>query len=169
MIQFTKRIILEIFQNITRASSTMHYQYSSIFDPCGHFLPFFIPLKLFLHKIWIATKTWNDEAIELREQWIELLSYISKTQNNLKIPRYFTTSSSSQLHCFVDASQQLFSFVIYIRTENNGNIEVNLLFAKTRLRPLSKKQILSNNAEIRVIKRIYRGAWTHICSKKQLV
>ncbi|XP_062541564.1 uncharacterized protein LOC134209583 [Armigeres subalbatus] len=62
--------------------------------------------------------------------------------DNVSVPRYYRMKTSvaqrnvKQLHVFVDASENGFAAVAYLRFEENGTVECALVGAKTRVAPL---------------------------------
>lgn len=68
------------------------------------------------------------------------------TVESLKIPRCYIISnpkpdSEKQLHVFVDASENGFAAVAYLRTTNNELVDCALIGAKTRVSPLKTLSI----------------------------
>ena len=89
------------------------------------------------------TNNWNDKAVDLCEQQHKLLSSLIRINKTISLPRFIPYNFSSQLHFFMDSSQQFFSSVIYLRTNDNDNIWTSSLFAKSRFEPPSKTITIS--------------------------
>lgn len=114
----------------------------SIYDPNGHLMHYTIHLKILLQRIWRSGRDWDDKIEETHVpawlQWIQRLPELE----SLKIPRCFLRKINSyndaeiQLHAFVDASQEAYATVVYLRIKKNGIVEVVQVGAKSRVAPL---------------------------------
>jgi hypothetical protein len=125
--KLTRRIILSVI--------------ASFFDPLGLFSPIFLQAKLFFQGLWSTKKAWDDELEEERiKEWRELTA--KWNEYSIKIPRCTPCEGaiSIQLHAFTDAGPNGFSAAIYLRAEFFSQINVNLVFAKSRLRPVKMKK-----------------------------
>lgn len=118
----------------------------SIYDPLGFLVAFLVYIKILLQDIWRSKVLW-DEAIPDKEfskwlLWITLLPEVEK----VRIPRCYSLTLSTgdakttQLHLFVDASENAFAAVAYFRFEIDGQVECALIGAKTKVAP---QQIMS--------------------------
>ena len=82
---------------------------------------------------------------EILKQWMEILNdLVSLTE--AKVPRcyiqFIEESRYHEIHGFWDASDKAYAAVVYLRTKyTNGNVDVRLVAAKTRVAPLSKQSI----------------------------
>lgn len=122
----TKRTILS---NIAR-----------IFDPLGLVGPVVVRAKMQLQALWKLNLSWDESLpMSLFTDWIKL-SHCLNDLNNIYIPRQATISQSSlpyDLHGFSDASERAYGAAVYLRHEDErGNVQVNLLCAKSRVAPL---------------------------------
>ncbi|XP_028412339.1 uncharacterized protein LOC114535156 [Dendronephthya gigantea] len=117
---------------------------SKLFDPLGFLSPFKIRAKILYQKLWIRGASWDDlldEEIKNEwQKWKEELEHL----NLIRISRSFLTGLgleivSVQLHGFSDASPSAYGAVIYLRLQDStGNVQVQLLFAKTRVAPTKR-------------------------------
>lgn len=111
---------------------------AKIYDPIGYLAPIVITAKSFIQQLWIDQLKWDDPiSDEITERWCEYYNSLSAI-NELKIPRWIhtTVGSEIELHGFADASELGFGAAIYVRSAMNGNIQCNLLTAKTRVAPV---------------------------------
>ena len=83
---------------------------------------------------------WDERLLpELEKQWTLLsndLLEILKTE----IPRFIATCDSlksARLHIFADASKHAYTSCVYLETFRNDQVEIHLLFSKTRTPKLS--------------------------------
>ncbi|XP_058817217.1 uncharacterized protein LOC131680521 [Topomyia yanbarensis] len=115
----------------------------TLFDPLGLLASFLVHGKIMMQDVWRAKIQWderiNDQIYERWKRWISLFHKIRE----LKIPRcYFqnsntSTYSSTQLHIFVDASEDAYSAVAYFRVEIQKEIfQCALVAAKTKVAPI---------------------------------
>lgn len=97
----------------------------SIFDPLGLLSNFLIYLKILL------------QAENLVERWKRWLTVLPKVEN-VKVPRLYSPRMSPnqpksiQMHVFVDASEEAFSAVVYLRIEDDHGVDVALMGSKAR-------------------------------------
>ncbi|XP_068144181.1 uncharacterized protein [Drosophila tropicalis] len=103
----------------------------------------FVPLKRNL----IATKIDWDEEIppNLQDMWQSWLSFLPLIEN-VRIPRcYFKNWNALdcrvQIHVFVDAGEDAYSAVAYFRIEQNNQILLSLVSAKSKVAPLQPLSI----------------------------
>lgn len=117
---------------------------AKIFDPLGWISPCLITAKLLIQDLWAEQKQW-DEPLP-RDKWIiweNLRSGLQEIANNLWIPRWLHSVSTSdiEIHGFSDASTQAYAVAIYLKTTFEGQVQVNLLCAKTKVAPLKRISI----------------------------
>lgn len=117
----TKRTLLSITQKV--------------FDPIGVSAPATLVPKLLLQKTWSMKLGWDDilpkEIFDEFYKWAQQLKFLEEC----RIPRHVPINSSSTLHVFCDASQAAYACCVYLRTEFEGKVYVNLLIAKSRVAP----------------------------------
>ncbi|XP_036322336.1 uncharacterized protein LOC118736350 [Rhagoletis pomonella] len=113
----------------------------SIFDPLGLLTFFLIDTKILLQKVWRSGVGWDDIIPEeFSAEWMRWLSFLPQVQS-IKIPRcYFSMMCSEEakceLHLFVDAGENAYAAVAYLRTKNGSHIGVSLVCAKSKVAPL---------------------------------
>ncbi|XP_075158354.1 uncharacterized protein LOC142231609 [Haematobia irritans] len=97
-----------------------------------------------MQQIWADKVDWDTQlkphTLKLWRHFTEDYPQITK----IRIPRWvqFHPTCSAQLHGFCDASEKAYAAVVYLRiTAPTGKIFCNLLLAKTKVAPLSKKSI----------------------------
>ncbi|XP_052752341.1 uncharacterized protein LOC128200981 [Galleria mellonella] len=104
--------------------------------------PSIIVLKLFMQKLWLAGLDWDEELqLELKTEWFTYLDKFSHMQI-IPFPRWLSISNTTtrlELHGFSDASCAAYAAVVYIRVWNAKDVNVHLVFAKTRV--ASVKQV----------------------------
>ncbi|XP_055543353.1 uncharacterized protein LOC129728904 [Wyeomyia smithii] len=113
----------------------------TLFDPLGLLAPYIVLGKMLVQETWCARIGWDecvtDDIFEHWKTWVATLKHI----DTVRIPRcYFRNTNSFekvQLHTFTDASQLAYCSVSYLRVVNlEGNVEVALVMAKSRVAPL---------------------------------
>ncbi|XP_075167473.1 uncharacterized protein LOC142239564 [Haematobia irritans] len=112
----------------------------SIFDPLGFVSCYTIGLKLLLQDIWRSKIGWDEELSEsLNQKWLKWKSNIHKIVT-VRVSRCFYPTISNpedvQLHTFVDAGENAYSAVCYLRAVENNNVSVSLVAAKSKVAPL---------------------------------
>lgn len=112
-----------------------------MFDPLGLISPVLINAKLILQELWQLQLNWDETIpMELEYKWKLFLDNLHEIAT-IKIPRLITADAEEfEMHTFCDASELAYGACIYIRSiKNDKTMTVNLLAAKTRVSPLSKK------------------------------
>ncbi|XP_062702228.1 uncharacterized protein LOC134285471 [Aedes albopictus] len=114
----------------------------AIFDPLGLLANLLIFLKVLLQEIWRSGIGWDDEIPEkLNKKWEIWLQVLPSVQN-VRVPRCYRllTSIGSatcvQLHTFVDASEDGYAAVAYLRFQQGNSVECAIVAAKSRVAPL---------------------------------
>ena len=128
--KITKRVILS--------------EVAKLFDPVGWLAPVTIQAKSLLQELWKLTLGWDQELpYDVNQQWQTYQCELIHIEQ-IKIPRCITVSNyqSVQLHGFSDASEKAYAAVIYLRSvQNDGQITVKLVTAKTRVAPIKQLSI----------------------------
>lgn len=115
---------------------------SRLFDPFGWLSPVIITAKIFIQKLWLCKKDWDDELpLDLVNQWTKYRDDLNNLQT-IKLPRWLNLHSRNkvvEIHGFADASTTAYAAVIYLRiiTEKN-EVKINLIAAKTKVAPLKQ-------------------------------
>ena len=121
---------------------------SSLFDPLGLVAPATLNAKHFIQMLWREKLSWDDPLPnEKLAQWRPIADDLV-TAAEFRIPRRVCQTVSNcqsyQLHCFCDASKIAYGTAVYIRCEGNedeNHTDVQLVFGKTRLAPLTVPSI----------------------------
>ena len=125
--KLTKRIILS--------------KVAGVFDPLGLASPFTIRAKILLQDMWTKGLNW-DEAID-RELSIRARDWLSELENlqEINVPRClqeFKLEKSISVQTFVDASNEAYGAVSYLRSEYaQGCYGARIVASKTRVGPLT--------------------------------
>ncbi|XP_058817188.1 uncharacterized protein LOC131680495 [Topomyia yanbarensis] len=110
-----------------------------IFDPLGIIAHFLMFLKVLLQEIWRSGIGWDDPIEDVHfEKWLLWLSVLPQV-TSVRIPRCYRVQTSLaadtevQMHAFVDASENGFAAVIYLRFRQGDIIECAQVGAKTKV------------------------------------
>lgn len=138
---FTFRLSLEELK-LPLTKRKLVSEIAKLFDPIGWLSPSIILAKLIIQQLWLDAFEWDQKLpIELQEYWIKMRKLLFEC-DKIKIDRWIgltQTARSHSLHGFADASERAFAAVVYMRTEHeNGNIQINLIAAKSKVAPLQK-------------------------------
>lgn len=123
---------------------TLLSELARIFDPVGFLAPLTFFAKRVIQILWTLGLDWDDvPPADIVNKWLEFRKELP-CLSELTIPRmlHVTSSQSSTLHGFCDASELGYGAVIYLRTvSNNDVVDVKLVTAKTKVAPLKKLSI----------------------------
>uniref|UniRef100_A0A914Y367 Pao retrotransposon peptidase n=1 Tax=Panagrolaimus superbus TaxID=310955 RepID=A0A914Y367_9BILA len=95
-----------------------------------------------MQKLFKLALKWDQPlTADQEKEWIEILK---DWKGVVQIPRKFVNDkfpnpAEIQIHCFADASQFAYCASVYLRIPTSNGCETPLVFAKTRLQPLSRK------------------------------
>ncbi len=131
---------LEEFDKLTKRNiaSALH----KFFDPLGMVSPALISPKIMLQQAWKHKASWDSELPAAWKEQFNKWCAEASLLNEIKIPRHCTISNSThQLHTFTDASQNAYSAVVFLRSEHEGEIRIQLIQSKSRVSPLAKATI----------------------------
>ncbi|KAG7307061.1 hypothetical protein JYU34_007195 [Plutella xylostella] len=110
-----------------------------IFDPLGLLSLCTIKPKIILQVLWTLKVDWDEPVpIEIHNSWSNFTKNLDSL-SNLHRPRrvLIDNAVSIEMHCFCDASQRAYGTCIYLRSTNsNGDVNVSLLTAKSRVAPI---------------------------------
>lgn len=119
----------------------------SIFDPLGLINNILIAGKILLQEVWRSNLAWDDKLLQIHmTSWVEWTKCLLHLQN-LKIPRCYLKlhvnydNTNIQLHTFVDASENAYAAVCYIRVTSKDSVECSLIGSKARVAPLKPLSI----------------------------
>ena len=117
-----------------------------IFNPLGMLSPFTIKIKILFQILCNQSIDWDTPLSgEHLTQWQEIMDSLT-VLHELKVPCcYFHATGENphhEIHGFSDASEKVYSAVVYLKTEYpNEKFEVVLIASKTRVAPISKQTI----------------------------
>lgn len=142
---------ISVLKGETNTKRELLSEIASLFDPLGWLAPITIKAKMLIQESWSANVGW-DETLpsEIKNNWHKMKNELP-TIEGIEIPRWINTGGGTkiQLHGFCDASENAYAAVIYIRTLNdNGEISVKLLTAKTKVAPLKKERLTIPRLEL---------------------
>ena len=116
---------------------------ASVFDVCGYIAPFTLLGKHLLQECWSRKIPWDVTLPEDIATPFKVFTDELPQLEALCLPRRFFQSDDAKITeicSFADASQHAFAAVVYIVSTNaDGSKNSHLAFAKTRVRPLSRK------------------------------
>ena len=102
-------------------------------------------MKIFLQQLSEKDLDWDDSlSDEDKETWHKLIINLNKI-SSISVPR-FIGGTESQLLCFCDLSSKAYATTIYLRTIQDGEVKVNLVFSKSRNAP--KKELTIPRLEL---------------------
>ncbi|XP_055622773.1 uncharacterized protein LOC129766279 [Toxorhynchites rutilus septentrionalis] len=114
----------------------------AIFDPLGFLSHLLIFLKVLLQEIWRSGISWDQEIPEnINEKWERWLKVLPSVRD-VRIPRCYRLLTSIglktdvQIHTFVDASEDGYAAVVYLRFQRGSVVECAIVVAKSRVAPL---------------------------------
>lgn len=115
-----------------------------IYDPLGLLAPVIVRAKILLQRVWSLKVDW-DEALpaDLHSEWNRYYTRLSLL-NEIRFPRktIIKTPIKIELHGFCDASERAYGACVYLRsTDHHGNVQIQLLTAKSKVAPLKTQTI----------------------------
>lgn len=139
----TKTDVIEFQMKIEKLAKTMTKReilsfVMSLYDPLGLISNFTIHGRILLQKWHKESSDWDsqlpDELSKIWDSWIEVLKIASNTQ----VPRCMSLKNALiyELHTFVDASEDAFAAVVYLRSVSEDKVNVDLVAAKARVAPI---------------------------------
>ena len=152
-------------------------QIATLFDPLGMLSPFVIRAKVLMQEIWVCGLDWDDPLPE--ELSAKMMSWFGELPMlfKIRVPRCLQLKevTSATLHVFVDASENAYGAVVYMRSEYiEGKVSLSFVASKTKVAPLQSlsiprlelmaailgKRLALSIAEILSIDREYITFWT---------
>jgi len=120
---------------------------SSVYDPLGWFAPSMVTPRTFLKYLWDLELKWDDPLPPHIQKAAQTIAQELLTTFDYVFPRRLYSiqfnPEYADIHSFVDASQLAYSFVIYVRLQNDSLsvTEVRFRFGKTRISPMKSMTI----------------------------
>ncbi len=112
---------------------------SKIFDPLGWLAPIVIKFKMWIQRIWLEGKDWDDPLPQNLIQEFQADKADLTTLTKFSFPRRVTMDNFIKLefHCFADASIKAYAAVIYVVTEQaDGFRQCALVTSKSKVAPV---------------------------------
>lgn len=117
----------------------------TVFDPLGFVSPVVVRAKILLQELWSRGYDWDelvaDEIANEIYRWFDQLSALGnvKVQRKLREPK---SISSTQVITFVDASQEAYGAVAYLRhSYEDGTVTSRMIASKSKVAPLTPTTI----------------------------
>ena len=151
--QFKDTINISGFDRVVTSDVTKCdalHSVATIFDPLSLFSPITFHGKIFLQKLWVADKSWDEPlSMDLLTEWkqvVQLLTDIS----SVKVSRFVgnVNKGDSQLLIFCDASMKTYATALYLRVNDGTKFQVNFLCTVTRKKRKNLKDITIPRLEL---------------------
>lgn len=122
---------------------------AKLFDPLGVLCPIIVPLKILFQSLCKEKVDWDSPVSdEIKEQWFKIINDM-EALGKIEIDRPYLSNlvppesvESIELHGFADASTKAYGACVYIVYRlKNGESEVSLITAKSRVTPLKGETI----------------------------
>lgn len=116
-----------------------------LFDPLGWAAPCVVISKIFIQKLWLSGRDWDDELTpDLLTEWQKYRENLLET-SKFTIPRWVNTRADDQmveLQGYCDASLAAYAAVVYLRVVDfQGNIKISLVTSRTRVSPVKQQSV----------------------------
>lgn len=113
------------------------------FDPLGIISPVLVLPKIMLQQAWKQKSSWDKELPEIWKEQFQKWHAETALLNEIKIPRLCTIpkASNHQLHTFTDASKDAYTAVVFLRSEYEKEVIVQLIQSRSRVAPISTATI----------------------------
>jgi hypothetical protein len=105
-----------------------------VFDPIGFTCPISLRRKLLLQKCWEMKGDWDQEVPDVKNDfllWLRELPFLQE----VKIPCWLRGIEervvNCSLHTFCDASKAAYAAAVFVRTEYNTCVQVQLVQARS--------------------------------------
>ncbi|XP_021959688.1 uncharacterized protein LOC110855589 [Folsomia candida] len=126
--QFTKREVLSCAQKF--------------FDPLGYLCPALIVPKIILQEAWRNKISWDENLDENLFTKFNLWIREVRSFQEIWIKRnaFGDGRGNKQIHTFVDASKSAYAAVVFLRVDNDGDVDLHLQ-ARSRVAPIKQVSI----------------------------
>ncbi|XP_021959569.1 uncharacterized protein LOC110855469 [Folsomia candida] len=127
--QFTKREVLSCAQKFI--------------DPLGYLCPALIVPKIILQEAWRNKISWDENLDEnLITKFTVWISEVPSFQEIwIKRNAFGDGEGNKQIHTFVDASKSSYAAAVFLRVDNDGEVDLHLLQARSRVAPIKQVSI----------------------------
>lgn len=117
----------------------------SVYDPLGFLAHFLIFAKILMQRTWRLAIGWDDVIpLEVQDDWKTWINKLSGIES-IQLGRWYVSPTFEkpfyELHTFVDASEEAYSAVVYLRAVSGENVTCRLITAKSRTAPLKSLTI----------------------------
>lgn len=112
----------------------------SVFDPLGFLAHFLIYAKILMQRIWRKAVDW-DQVIpaDVQPDWLLWVQKLPEIEN-INIDRWYGVSYNPEvefeLHTFVDASEEAYAAIVYLRVLVGSSSCCRIVSAKSRTAPV---------------------------------
>ena len=112
----------------------------------GWFAPAIVKAKIMFQQLWELKLGWDDVVpASVKESWMRWRTELPLLSHH-HVPRcHFPLEMeivSTELHGFCDASELVYSGVVYLRfTDRTGNVHTSLVTSKTKVAPIKRQSI----------------------------
>ena len=110
-----------------------------IYDPMGLLTNYTIEPKILIQEEWKLKMDWDQNIPpDLNRKWQDWLHRLKELET-WELQRCYSQAGepiTRELHTFVDASEQAFAAVTYIRTVHKEGVDMRLVAGKSRVAPL---------------------------------
>lgn len=121
--EITKRYLLSVAQ--------------SIFDLLGFLCPVTIVPRQIIQKCWIMNLSWDQtlvgDLVKTFKEWLHQLDILNMCRIPRRLSRFNLSLTNNSLHIFCDGSQTAYACCIFLRTEYQGEVDMQLVMAKSRV------------------------------------
>jgi len=117
---------------------------SKIFDPLGLLGPVLLYAKIIMQRCWLIKIGWDESMPQdLLLTWTAFASQLGMLRDLMINRRVLIDNPICvELHGFCDASRDGYGACVYVRSTNaNGQVEVRLACAESRIKPLKETTI----------------------------
>lgn len=118
---------------------------AKLFDPLALLAPIITTAKVMMQKLWLCGVNWDDELpSDICEKWLQYRAELMSIED-IRIDRWMNMKPNDtiEIHGFSDASMDAYAACVYLRVINqyNGNIQVALVAAKSKVSPIKQLSI----------------------------
>ncbi|XP_037827391.1 uncharacterized protein LOC119615458, partial [Lucilia sericata] len=111
---------------------------AAFFDPLGLINPIIVKAKILLQSLWKLKLHWDESVpLDIFTEWEQIRAQL-KCLNNIKIPRFVSFNSFTNIHAFADASKKAYGACIYVVSKCEDGMVSSLVCAKSRVAPVKE-------------------------------